>query len=283
MIGVGAISFAAIFFKKAAPTHPIAAAGIRLLLSAALLAPLALRSVRRGAASRPLVRAGCIAGLMYGVHFGTWVASLTMTSVAASATLVTATPLLLAVWALLTGRDRPKPGLWLSLSLAVVGVVLIGGHDGLHVGRQALIGDGLALTGAAAMAGYLLTGRGLGAAMDVWLFMAIATFVGGVALLGCALATGVPFVAASPEAFLYLLLAALFPQLVGHSLLTWSLQYTTPTVVGIATLGEPVGAALIGWLWLGEVVSPTIALGCSIILCAVVLALRNPSALSSDG
>ena len=56
----------------------------------------------------------------------------------------------------------------------------------------------------------------------------------------CSLLIGVEFAAASIEALGYLALAAIFPQLIGHTLLTWSLRYTTPTVVGITTLG-PLG------------------------------------------
>ncbi len=274
ILAVSAISFAAIFFKKSSPTHPIVAAGIRLLLSAALIAPLAFRSFRRPGANIRVLRAGVFAGVMYGIHFGTWVGSLRLTSVAASTTLVTATPLLLAIWGLITGKDRPQRAHWLSIGLALVGLLLISGHD-LGVSHQALLGDALALAGAAAMAGYLLTGRRLGDEMDIWLFMGTATLVGGLLLLACALALGIPFVPASQSAFLYLLLAALFPQLIGHSLLTWSLRYTTPTVVGISTLAEPVGAALIGWLWLGETVSPMIAFGCTVTLSAVLVAIRG--------
>jgi len=272
---VVAISFAAIFFRKAAPTHPMVASGIRLTTAALLLLPVAIRAWLQGRLTPRLVRAAALGGVLYGVHFGTWVTSLMLTSVAASVTLVTATPLLLAVVALFTGTDRPSRRLWTALGLAFVGVVFIGWTD-LGVGSDALLGDAFALAGAAAMAGYLVVCRRLGDAMDVWPFMALATGVGGVTMLGAAALLGVPLQAASSEALLYLVLAALIPQLVGHTLLTWSLRYTTPTAVGIATVGEPVGAALLGWLWLGEAVTLPIAIGCSITLSAVVLAIRAP-------
>ncbi len=270
---VAAISFAAIFFRKAAPTHPMVAAGIRLTTAAVILLPILLRAIGQGRVRRPLVISAVGGGLLYGLHFGTWVTSLMLTSVASSVTLVTATPLLLAIVALITGRDKPSRRLWTALGLASVGVLFIGGSD-LSVSTEALIGDAFALAGAAAMAGYLILCRRLGDAMDVWPFMAIATAVGGATMLGGAAVVGVPIEAASVEAFVYLVLAALIPQIVGHSLLTWSLRYTTPTAVGIATVGEPVGAALLGWLWLGEAVPIPAAIGCSITLCAVVLGIR---------
>ena len=274
---MSAISFAAIFFREAAPTPPLVSAGLRLLVAALLLLPFTIRAFRSGRLSGPLLRGALLGGVFYGVHFGSWVASLGMTTVAASVTLVTASPVLLALVGLATGKDRPSRRLWLSLGLAFVGVLTIGGHD-LGSTSRALIGDGLALVGAAAMAGYLLIGRHLGAAMDVWAFSGVATAVGAALLLGAAAVTGTPPLPASWEAFGYLALAALLPQLVGHGLLTWSLRHTTPTAVGVATVGEPVGATLLAWLWLSETPGTVTLIGCSVAILGVVLAVwrRDP-------
>ena len=84
-----------------------------------------------------------MAGLFYGLHFGSWVWSLTLLG-------------------LLTGRDRPSARLAASLAVAVVGVTLIGWAD-LSASGDALLGDALALLGAVAMAGYLLVGHRAGA------------------------------------------------------------------------------------------------------------------------
>ncbi len=273
VVGVAAISFAGPFFRKAAPTHPLVAAGLRLAMASLVLLPLTLRARARGRLPGRVLGAATLAGLAYGVHFGAWVWSLGLTTVAASVTLVTATPLLLAVVALVTGRDRPTRQLWIALLFAALGVSLIGGHD-LGSSSLALAGDALAILGAAAMAAYLLVGRRLGA-FDVVAYSGVATAVGAVCLLGVAAALGLPLTAATPHAWLYLALAALVPQLVGHTLLTWSLRHTTPTVVGMATVAEPVGASLLAWLWLGESVSGQVLLGCTATITAVVLALRG--------
>jgi len=42
----------------------------------------------------------------------------------------------------------------------------------------------------------------------------------------------------------------------------------------MATVGEPVGATLLGFLWLGERVGALVLLGCGVTLASVVLALR---------
>ena len=273
---VVAISFAAPFFRQAMPTPPLVSAGVRLVIASILLTPLAWRSSRQRRPSTPMVRLATLAGLFYGVHFGSWVWSLELTTVAASVTLVTATPLLLGGWAVLTKRDRPNRRLWLAIGLATVGVATIGGSD-WRLSSGALLGDGLALLGAAAMAGYLLVGRRLGKALDVWVFSAIATGVGGVTLLTAAVALGQSPLPVSWAAFGFLVLAAVLPQLVGHTLLTWSLRHTKPSVVGMATVGEPVGATLLAWIWLGEGLTPWVGIGCLITLSAVSIAISAQS------
>ena len=272
VVAVSAISFAAILFRKAEPTHPLVSAGIRLAVASLLLSPFVVRAARGARLPRPVVRCALLAGLFYAVHFGAWVWSLALTTVAASVTLVTATPLLLAGAAVVTGRDRPTGRLWGALALAAVGVTIIGGAD-LGTSPSALAGDGLALLGCAGMAGYLLGGRRLGRDLDVLAFTGIATGVAAVVLLGTSAALGIELRPASGEALVYLVLAALLPQIVGHSLLTWALRHTTPTVVGLATVGEPVGSTLLGLALLSEVPPVLVVVGCVVTLAAVALAL----------
>lgn len=273
-VAIASISFAAIFFRLASPTHPLVIAGTRLAIAAVILAIPTARALRAGRLSRRVVLAAMACGVLYGVHFGTWVSSLTMTSVASSVTLVTATPLLLAILSIVTRRDRPSRWHWISIALALVGLSLIGWAD-LSLSREALIGDALAFAGAIAMAFYLLIARGLGKDLDVLAFGGLATAFGALSLLAAALLAGVPIAFASQESLLWIALAALIPQLIGHTLLTWSLRHATPTAVGIATVGEPVGATLLAWVWLGERVTPLIATGCAITLAAVLLSLRR--------
>lgn len=275
-VAIASISFAAIFFRLASPTHPLVVAATRLALAALVLAIPSARASIRGRVSRRTLLAGVACGILYAAHFGTWVTSLTLTSVASSVTLVTATPLLLALISIATGRDRPERRHWIAIGLATIGLGLIGGAD-LSLSSDALVGDALAFTGAIAMAFYLLVARSLGEDLDVLVLSGIATAVGALTLFLAALIGGVPIAFASMESLGWIAMAALVPQLVGHTLLTWSLRHASPTAVGIATVGEPVGSSVLAWLWLGERVTPAVASGCAITLTAVLFSLRRPA------
>lgn len=275
-VAIASISFAAIFFRLASPTHPLVVAATRLALAALVLAIPSARASIRGRVSRRTLLAGVACGILYAAHFGTWVTSLTLTSVASSVTLVTATPLLLALISIATGRDRPERRHWIAIGLATIGLGLIGGAD-LSLSSDALAGDALAFTGAIAMAFYLLVARSLGEDLDVLVLSGIATAVGALTLFLAALIGGVPIAFASMESLGWIAMAALVPQLVGHTLLTWSLRHASPTAVGIATVGEPVGSGVLAWIWLGERVTPAVASGCAITLTAVLFSLRRPA------
>ena len=268
-----ALSFAAPLFRLAAPTHPLVAAGLRLSLAALILSPLIVRAHRAGRLDRLTVRLALLAGLAYGLHFGAWVTSLTLTSVAASVTLVTCTPLLLGVWAAITGEDRQGGVFFVALGCSSLGLVIIGGADLASEG--ALVGDALALLGALAIAGYFLLARRLGPTLDVGAFSAIATATGGLALLTAAAFMGIELRPASVSAAWAIALCTLIPQLIGHTLLTWSLRHVGPSVTAMATVGEPVGATLLSDVLLGESVSPSVFLGCACTLAGVMVVVLS--------
>lgn len=270
-VAVLAVSCAAIFFRLATPTHPVVMAGTRLTIAAVVFALPTIRSYRRGTFTGRHARAAVFGGLWYALHFGTWVTSLTLTTVAASVTLVTATPILLGIIALVTGTDRPSPRTWASLGVVFLGLLVLGVEHGTATSRGLLVGDVLALVGAAAMAGYMLLVRAQGETLDAIAFSGVAIAVGAVTLMGWAWVMGVPWEIPSARAGFWILMAALVPQLIGHTTLTWSLRHLPPTGVAIAAVSEPVVSTMLGVAILGESVSPVSAVGCGLTLLGVAI------------
>jgi drug/metabolite transporter (DMT)-like permease len=268
---VMSISLAAIFFRLAAPTHPLVAAAWRLTLAALISSFWVVRGARSGALGAVELRAAVIAGLIYAVHFGTWVWSLGLTSVASSVTLVCITPLGLALWGWLRGVDAPSRAQVVGMAVASAGVALIGGADFLvpGAGADALLGDALAMAGALVIGGYMVLVRRLGPGLDVMAFSGVACAVGAAVLMSAAAWLGVPLLPQGATQAAALLGCALIPQLIGHTLLTWSLRHVTPTAAGIAVLGEPVGSTVLAALLLHEVVGAWTLVGCAVVLIGV--------------
>ena len=98
-------------------------------------------------------------------------------------------------------------------------------------------------------------------------------------LIAMVAASGLPIVGFPPVIYLYLLLLALLPQLVGHSSFNWALAHLPASYVSIALLGEPVGASILAALVLGEVPSGLRLTGIGLILAGIVMATLRTGGL----
>ena len=226
-----------------------------------------------------------VAGLALAAHFAAWLASLEMTSVAASVTLVATAPLMIALYQTVRGQT-PRASTWLALLLAVAGTGLItfgdvsqpapvgaGGDDEILGLSRALQGDILALIGAAAMAVYLVVGadlrRSLSTAEYTWRAYAVAaTGLGAVALVFRS-----PLSGFDRTTWAAIIAMTLGPQLIGHTGLNHLLRRLGSLTVSLALLTEPVAASALVWLVLGEIPSPTSLLGAPLVLGAIALHL----------
>ena len=255
IVGVLAVSSASTLIRLAQGDNmsSLAVAAWRLTIASLLLAPFALTRQREElrSLSRREWTLALASGALLALHFASWITSLAMTSVAASVVLVATNPLFVALASYFFLRERPSRLVVVGLVITTVGSVVVGLGD-LGEGTHHLVGDGLALVGAIAGAGYFLIGRKLRARLSLlgYVFPVYAT--AAVILMTVALVSGVELRAQQPSTWLVLFLLALLPQVVGHSSLNWALRHLSATYVTIAALGEPIGSAVLAWLLLSE-------------------------------
>ena len=127
-LGVVAVSFSSVLVRLATDdgAPPLAIAFYRCAFAAAILAPIALIRHRDEARrlSRSQWRLLGLSGVALAAHFATWIPSISLTTIAASAVLVQTTP----VWVALFGRflgERPTRGAWLGMGVALSGTLVI--------------------------------------------------------------------------------------------------------------------------------------------------------------
>jgi drug/metabolite transporter (DMT)-like permease len=132
-------------------------------------------------------------------------------------------------------------------------------------------GNLMALGAAVAMAIYLLAGRQVLARVNALSYLSIVYSLAALLLTVGVFITGQSFLGYSAPTYYMLLLLGLIPQLIGHSALNLAVRRLPATVVSAAILGEPVGAALLGWAVLGEVPAVREVAGGLVILCGIVL------------
>lgn len=285
-VAVVAVSLASIFVKLA-EAPGVVVAWWRMAIASLVLAPVAVRALRRTPLRAETLRPTLAAGVLLGVHFATWISSLSYTTVAASAALVSTTPLWVALgaWAFL--RQAPTLTVMLGVLLAVAGGAVIGFGDALGATATAsapapLLGDALALVGAIAVAGYLLLGRAAqrrGLAIDAYAGVAYA--VAALVLLPLPWVFGASYVDYPVDTFLWVALLALVPQLIGHTGINYAMRHLDPTRVATATLLEPVGAGLLAYLVFAEAPTAVTLAGAVVLLAGVLLTVRNARAVAA--
>ncbi len=279
--GVAAVSTAALFIREAdAPALVIAA--YRLTLASAPLSLFALGTRQRLVPEEGRARLlTLLSGAFLALHFAFWIASVQQTSIVTSVVLVTSQPLFVALASGPLLGERPRTATWLGIAIAAVGALIMVGDD-FGKGSDTLVGDLYALLGALFAAAYIMTGRNLRTAGRAWLpYVAAVYSVAAVILVATAAVSGRSFGGYSTHTYIFFALLALVPQLIGHNAINRSLGYLPAASVAIAILGEPVGATLLGLVFLDETPSALQGVGALLLLAGVYTGLRPgpPAAL----
>jgi len=229
-----------------------------------------------------------LAGVLLGVHFGTWLPSLAFTSIAASTSIVTTGP----VWVVLIlwiGRgERPTAATASGVAVAVGGgiVLALGDVDGLQAGANPALGNALALVAAVSYAAHLLLAREVQArGLGLWRWNTIVAGIGALTLAPLvALTSGAD--APYPVRFWVAVVGlALVSQVVGHSSLAWSVQWLSPTLVSVLILFEPVLSTLAAVVLYDEVPGAAVVVGGLVLVLGVGLTIaaerRRPAPLAA--
>jgi|GEM_PF-8161 len=290
--GVLAVSTSSIFIRYAQTEAPsiVIAAG-RLTLATILLAGIALmrhRSELRALTRRELGLA-LLSGFFLSIHFATWISSLEYTTVASSVVLVSTSPLWVALLAPLTIREPVARPVFLGMGLALIGGTIVGLSDSCvwadsgmscppfseFVAGEAFLGDILALAGAWTGAGYLLIGRRLREKISLIPYIFVVYGMAAVMLNGLMFSVGESLTGHPAMVYVWVLLLALAPQLLGHSTFNWALRYLSAAYVSITFLGEPIGSAILAYLFFQEQPSALMAFGAILILVGIYVASRS--------
>jgi len=277
------ISLAAPLVRLSA-AHPLVIALWRLgfslvVVAVALAVSGSWREWRRLA--RRDVAIAVVAGVMLALHFWSWNASVGLTTIAASATLVNLMPVFVAALSARWLGERPTRRQVAGIGVAMLGALVVAAPDLLGAGgtggARALLGDLLAVGGAGTAAVYKVAGRRLRAEVGLWPYVGLVYGACFVTLLLLVAALDLR-VWPQPRRELAIFAGlALGPMLLGHTGMNYALRYLPAYVVNLTVLGEPVGATLIAMLLPGiaETPGPATLVGGAVLLGGVLVANRK--------
>lgn len=292
VFGILAVSTGSIFVRYAQVYAPsIVIAAYRLGLATLFLAPVALIKHRSDLVNiqgrdRWLAIGS---GIFLALHFATWISSLEFTTVVSSVVLVSTAPIWVALLSPITVKEPLTKPILIGMGLAFVGVIVVGISDvcSIDSGKllcpsfndfirgEAFIGDLLALAGAWMAAGYLLIGRRLRGGISLVPYIFVVYGIAAIVFIGLMFTSGQSAIGYPPQTYVWLILLALVPQLMGHSSFNWALGYLSAAFVSITLLGEPIGSAMLAYILLDE--TPTILkiIGAILILAGIFVASRG--------
>jgi drug/metabolite transporter (DMT)-like permease len=269
------VSFGAILVRLAA-APPLAVSFYRVAIASLILLPFAAPDARRSWPAldqrrRMLV---VVAGLALALHFATWIASLSYTTVASSVLLVNTAPLFAVVLSRLFLHEKPSLVVQVAIPVAFAGAALIALGDWTG-SPGSLLGNGLAVAGAVTLAVYQVVGRGLRDALPLNAYVLAVWGTAALALAVLARSFGVLLGGYPKRTWLLFVALAIVPTIGGHGLVNKSLRSLPAPTVGLFLLGEPVIASLLAWLLFRETPGPWTLAGGAVVLGALGLVLAR--------
>ena len=257
---------------KLSEAHPLVIGAYRLGIASLIL--LAASTPTLGSVSaevRRQVKVLFFSGVSLALHFATWITSLKYTSVAISVVLTDSAPIFSVLFAWVILGELPTSKEILGVVLGMMGALVIGCRS-LSMSHFDFTGAVLALAGAVFLSAYLVAGRSARRSLPVIPYAALVYGISAVILAVAALAAGQRLLGYPTREYLIFAALALGPSCVAHTSYNYSLKYLKAHAVALAILGEPVGATLLAWIFLGEVPALEVAIGGALVLIGSALA-----------
>ncbi len=214
---------------------------------------------------------GVLAGVALAAHFGTWMPSVQLGSVATATALVATQPVWQGLIAAAQGR-RPSATGWAGIVLAVAGAAWATGVD-VGVSPQAVLADGLALAGGVFAAIYTALGERVRSRLSTTTYTWICYGTCAVLLLLVCLIAGIPLTGWDNRTWAAILAIVVGAQLLGHSMFNYALHRTSATTISVLILLEVQGAAVLAWLWLGQTPRPETLPGLALLMAGVAVVI----------
>lgn len=268
---VGFSSLSALLIRLSTAPAPAIAAW-RMILSFLMMAVVvSLQHSHRRRVPAMTLTPGVVAllglsGVFLALHFATWIASLSLTSVTHSTVLVTMHPVIVLFAGFFFLHEKIDRGRLFPALGAVLGaaILAIGGSSS---GRQPTVaGDLLAVAGAVAVSGYLVIGSWARRSVGAGVYSVIVYGIAAAVLSLFAVVTGQALFSYAPVDYLLFAALAFFCTILGHGLINWGLKYVPAAEVSMYIVLEPVFATIMAVIWLDELPGLVTAAGGLLVL-----------------
>lgn len=210
-----------------------------------------------------------VSGVFLALHFASWIASISMTTISNSTILVSCSPIFVSLANFIILKEKFTSKMLTGLSMSIIGTIIIAiGSSGGSTSSM-MAGNILAFMGAIFVAGYLVIGGIVRKNLSAGAYVFIVYSASIVVLFLMCLLTKTPIYPYSPKEFLLFLALAFFCSILGHTVYNYLMKYISATMISISTLCEPIFASILALIIFKEVPSIFTLIGGTIILLGV--------------
>lgn len=297
--GATGIGFAPVLVRLS-ETGPTATAFYRLLFALPFLWLWAAWDRRQNPTSRqPASRRDFVllasGGLLFTADLSIWHWSLQYTTVTNSTLLTNVAPIFVTIGARILFGDRIRLSFVVGMLLAITGATLLVRHSvasgpetsaGGLFQSQHLLGDVLSIVAAVFYAGYLLAVKHLRKTFSTPTIMAWSGLASCAGFGTVALVSGDTMIAASAKGWWVLLALALVSHVGGQTLIAYGFGHLPASFSAVSLLWQPVVAAAVAWMVLGEKLTWLQGAGALIVLAGIAVSsgtIRRNTSRSSGG
>jgi drug/metabolite transporter (DMT)-like permease len=213
-------------------------------------------------------------GVFLAADLAAWQISLYMTSVANSTLLVNMTPIFATLGGWLLFRQRITRVFLAGLAISILGIVVLKGGPGATGGGD-IRGDAVALGAAAFYAGYLLLLARTRKTFATTTIMLWSTTSAALCTLPLAAIIEPALFASTVYGWAVLFGLAWIIHVGGQGLITFSLAWLPATFSSVTLLIQPVVAAGLAWMVLGEPLSRFQIAGGAVVIAGIFVAKRG--------
>lgn len=264
LIGIICISIFPVLVKLNF-TPGLISAFYRMAIAAALLLPFVLLTRRLHIPPTPILLLAMLSGIFFASDVAVWNIAIQQSTATQASLLTNLAPVWVGVGSYLFLENKPSRNFWIGTVIALMGMVVLVGHEFFLELRFDLAFMFGVLSGIF-YAIYILLSKHVLERMSVLSFMTINLLSSSVFLAVVSYLLNEPFSGFSEMGWLVLFVQGILCQLVAWLLLSYATQHMRATRVSLSLLSQALLASFLAWLFLDEQITLRMIAGGLILL-----------------
>ncbi|MBC8196313.1 MAG: DMT family transporter [Candidatus Marinimicrobia bacterium] len=222
-----------------------------------------------------------ISGVFLGIHFAFFFSAVKMTSLANATLFGTLAPVFTIIINYLIYKNKINHKIIIGLMLSILGGFIMQGFD-INFESQGFRGDLFAIICSFWMAFVLVITKKIRKSHGTLIYSRLLYFSASVTLLILIFILNIPLRVPTQQEFSFLLLLGFIPNILGHSILYYSIRYLPSSTVASIPLGEPIIVSILGLILFNEIIPVFVIIGGIIALLGLFLILQNSDIENAD-